>query len=95
MGDVKKTKRSNGGVMRTSVIGLLPNDVIRSAEDTCKLTHFDPRCIGSCVIVSSIIHSLVYENRALSYDEIIEIGERYDNSITEFVEKHITGNLKM
>lgn len=90
----RRQSAANGGVMRTSVIGLLPNDVIRSAEDTCKLTHFDPRCIGSCVIVSSIIHSLVYENRALSYDEIIEIGERYDNSITEFVEKAYYGQFE-
>ena len=61
----RRQSAANGGVMRTSVIGLLPNDVIRSAEDTCKLTHFDPRCIGSCVIVSSIIHSLVYEHLSL------------------------------
>lgn len=80
--------------MRTSVIGLLPTNVIRSTEDSCKLTHFDPRCVGSCVIVSCIIHSLVYENRALTYEEIIELGDRYDSSIAEFVDKAYYGQFE-
>lgn len=80
--------------MRTSVVGLLPTDIIRSAEATCKLTHYDPRCVGSCVIVSIIVHTLVYENRVLTYDEIKELGERYDSSIVEFVDKAYYGQFE-
>lgn len=78
---------SNGGIMRTSVVGLLSKDVEISAENMCKLTHFDPRCVGSCVLVSHIIHSLVYENSAPSYSELVELAGRYDNSIIEYVKK--------
>lgn len=90
----RKQSAANGGVMRTSVVGLLPTDVIRSAEATCKLTHYDPRCVGPCVIVSIIVHTLVYENRVLTYDEIKELGERYDSSIVEFVDKAYYGQFE-
>ena len=52
---------ANGGVMRTSIVGLWNEDVAVNAEKICKLTHADPRCIGSCVIISELINSLVWQ----------------------------------
>ncbi|MBR0037355.1 MAG: ADP-ribosylglycohydrolase family protein [Bacteroidales bacterium] len=77
---------ANGGVMRTSVVGLLPDNVERNAADICRLTHYDPRCVGSCVIVSEIIHSLVYDSVSPSYDQIVEWGNKYDERIKEFID---------
>ena len=51
---------ANGGLMRTSVVGLFPRETTACAEKICQLTHYDPRCVGSCVIVSELIHALVY-----------------------------------
>lgn len=48
---------ANGGLMRTSIVGLLPSNIEHSAADICRLTHYDPRCVGSCVIVSELIHA--------------------------------------
>jgi len=76
----------NGAIMRTSVVGLLPRDVVTNAETACKLTHYDPRCVGSCVIASSIIHNLVWNDRQLTCDEIKAIGLRYDERIAEWVD---------
>ena len=76
----------NGGIMRTSVIGLLPDNVEVNAILACKVTHFDPRCIGSCVIASLIIHNLVWNNYKLTYEEVIEIAKRYDERIIEWVD---------
>jgi len=46
----------NGGVMRAAAVGLLrPGDAewtIRKAWDTCKVTHFDPRCVAGSVAVA-------------------------------------------
>ena len=50
---------ANGGVMRTSIVGLFPKAVEECAVNICRLTHYDPRCVGSCAIVSLLIHSLV------------------------------------
>lgn len=77
---------ANGALMRTSVVGLAQSNVIQQAEVICKLTHYDPRCVGSCVIAVSIIHNLVWHERQLSYDEIKDIAQRYDNRILEWVD---------
>jgi ADP-ribosylglycohydrolase len=76
---------ANGGVMRTSIIGLWHEDVEKKAEAVCKLTHYDPRCVGSCVIVSVLINRLVH-NEIMSKDEIIRLGNRYDSRIQEYIE---------
>lgn len=76
---------ANGGLMRTSIVGLLPNDVEENASAICRLTHYDPRCVGSCVIVCELIHALVYGLPCLSYEKILSIGQRYDERIEEFI----------
>ena len=73
--------------MRTSIIGLWKNDIEHHAAEVCKLTHFDPRCVGLCVIISLLINSLVYKNEQLTLEQIIAIGERYDGRIKEYLEK--------
>lgn len=77
---------ANGALMRTSVVGLVQDNIEKQASDICKLTHFDPRCVGSCVIASSIIHHLVWNDNALSYDVIIAIAKKYDDRILEWID---------
>lgn len=54
---------ANGGVMRTSILGVWNyNDPIKVRENAaavCRITHFDPRCVGSCVLVCLVISSLL------------------------------------
>lgn len=76
---------ANGGLMRTSIVGLLPTDVEQSAADICRLTHYDPRCVGSCVIVSELIHAHVYGLTVPTYEQIIATSRKYDNRIVEFI----------
>ena len=77
---------ANGGLMRTSIVGLLPRDVEQSAADICRLTHYDPRCVGSCVIVSELIHAYVYDEPIPTYEQIIAISKKYDERIVEYIE---------
>lgn len=76
---------ANGAVMRTSVIGLLNEEVEKHAADICRLTHADPRCVGSAVIVSQMVHALVYRNELLPLEELIEIGRQYDERIEPYL----------
>lgn len=80
-----KKSAANGAVMRTSVVGLWNNDTERYATEICKLTHYDPRCVGSCAIISLLINNLVYKNQMLSLEQLIEIGDRYDSRIREYL----------
>ena len=77
---------ANGGLMRTSIMGLFPKAVEQCAANICRLTHYDPRCVGSCVIVSELIHSLVYGTHTLSFYDMIDIGRKYDDRIEEYIE---------
>lgn len=88
----RKESAANGALMRTSVVGLAQDNIEEQAEKICKLTHYDPRCVGSCVIASSIIHNLVWRNRELSFDEIKAIGEKYDDRIAEWVDLAYNSN---
>ena len=82
----KQQNAPNGGLMRTSVIGLLRENVSVSAENVCRLTHYDPRCVGTCAIVSEMIHSLVYQNRQMDINEIKSMAEGYDNRIVSYID---------
>jgi len=58
-----KKGAANGGIMRTSILGCLDyNDLNKVIENTlriCKVTHFDPRCLASCVAVTVTIASIL------------------------------------
>ncbi len=85
---------ANGGVMRTSIVGLFPKAVEECAENICRLTHYDPRCVGSCAIVSLLIHSLVYEEEKLSYHKIVDIAQRYDSRIREYIDLSLNTDIR-
>lgn len=77
---------ANGGLMRTSVVGLFPKAVELCAENICRLTHYDPRCVGSCVIVSKLIHAMVYGKPIPTYYQIVDMARQYDDRIEDFIE---------
>ena len=83
----KYQSAANGGLMRTSVVGLFPKEVRTCAENICKLTHYDPRCVGSCVIVSELIHTLVYGIQTPTLFQIRSLAQLYDINICEYVDK--------
>lgn len=82
----RKTSAANGALMRTSVVGLARKVVEQQTIDICKLTHYDPRCVGSCVVATNIIHALVWGNIELTYNEIKAIGDKYDNRIAKWID---------
>ncbi len=89
-----KNAAANGGLMRTSIVGLFPKAVEECAVNICRLTHYDPRCVGSCVIVSELIHSLVYNGKGLSYHQIVDMARKYDERIVEFVDLSMNTDIR-
>lgn len=94
----KYRNAANGAIMRTSVLGLWQySDLERVAENTeniCKATHFDPRCVGSCMIVTLIIASLMQNGALLTEEELIEIAEKYDHRISDYIRLAKKGSLE-
>jgi len=79
----EKTGRNaapNGGVMRTSILGIHDftniDNVIDNTRNICKVTHADPRCIASCVAVTTAIALMLQ-------------GKHFDQSTHTYNEKEI------
>lgn len=51
-------------------------------------------CVGSCVIVSELIHSFVYDNKGLTYHQMIDIADRYDERIREFIDLSMNTDIR-
>jgi ADP-ribosylglycohydrolase len=96
----QKQSAANGAVMRTSVMGIWkfrePERVKANAERVCKITHFDPRCVGSCVMVSLMIASFLRGDQHV--EAIIRKAASealpFDQRISEYIDRSISGTLK-
>ena len=77
----------NGAIMRTSVVGIWNNNVESNAITAAQITHYDPRCVGSAVIASIIINQLIWHNKMIDVKAIIEIAQRHDSRLIEWIEK--------
>lgn len=68
--DSGKDSAANGGVMRTAILGVWDfrekKQVIENAKNICRITHFDPRCVASCVAVSLAISELLTGTQEIS-----------------------------
>lgn len=77
----KKKLAPNGGVMRTSILGIHDwwdtEEVIKNAETICKTTHHDPRCVTSAICVCAAISYMLqrtpdhYKDGKYDVDQII------------------------
>ncbi len=80
---------ANGALMRTCITGIwdYPNEaaVYANTERICRLTHFDPRCVGSCVIVAHIIRCEL-NGVPVSESDLLALGAKYAPEIEEFVQ---------
>jgi len=89
----RKQAAANGGVMRTSVLGVWESEsadaVRRNAEAVCKITHYDPRCVASCVIVCLAIRALLREDIRAErlVDDLAVTADEYDARVREYIEK--------
>jgi ADP-ribosylglycohydrolase len=87
-----KNNAANGAIMRTSIMGVWEFDNLENVklntEKIAKITHFDPRCVGSCFAVTSVISKLLQnETDCLKLtDFAIEHTKNYDIRIKEFLE---------
>jgi len=90
---------ANGGVMRTSILGVWqyhdPGRVRHNAEQVCRLTHYDPRCVGSCVAVCLAISALLrdHEDVAALVREVAKETSVYDDRMREYFDKAMDDNL--
>ena len=93
----RKQSAANGAIMRTAILGCWNytdwEQVKSNTENVCKLTHYDPRCVGSCVIITYIVHRCLTNQEILKSD-ILSIANEYDSRIEEYVEFAYLDNIE-
>ena len=95
----QKRSAANGAIMRTSVLGIWdfrePERVKENAERVCKMTHYDPRCVGSCVMISMVISSILVGEKDIrsAVDDAASVAAAYDPRILEYVNISKSGSL--
>jgi ADP-ribosylglycohydrolase len=83
---------ANGAVMRSSILGVWDyrdrEAVIDNAEKVCRITHYDPRCAGSCVALCLAIRSMLLggENPAAVTEEAEAAAVTYDGRAARYFE---------
>lgn len=85
---------ANGAVMRTAVLGLSlffdESHVVRNAINAAKVTHVDPRCIFSAVVVSVLISRMLRMELEIETENIM--GDSDKEKLLQFVERATTHN---
>jgi ADP-ribosylglycohydrolase len=88
--------------MRTSVLGTMKfNDmkqVIENTRSACMVTHADPRCIASCVAVTTAIALMLQQKHVLNngeqdVDAIMNMAHSYAEQEIELPE-HVSNEPK-
>lgn len=94
----RKQSAANGAIMRTAILGCWNykdwGAVKSNTENVCKLTHYDPRCVASCVIITYIIHRHL-TNQVVLKSDILSIANEYDSRIIEYVELAYQNNINI
>ncbi|KAN0014601.1 hypothetical protein ACTFIU_000919 [Dictyostelium citrinum] len=70
--DHNKSMAANGSLMRTSIISAMDflnqKTVLENTIDCCRITHYDSRCIISCIVFTHII-STILKNQFNNQDD--------------------------
>ncbi|HAG84620.1 MAG TPA: ADP-ribosylglycohydrolase family protein, partial [Cyanobacteria bacterium UBA12227] len=84
---------ANGAVMRTSVLGIWQyqnlDQVKHNAEKVSRITHPDPRCLGSCVAVCLTLSNLLQGETDIEQlvSKIAKIVQSYHPEFQEYFDK--------
>ncbi|MGG5511495.1 ADP-ribosylglycohydrolase family protein [Myroides odoratimimus] len=80
-----KRNAANGAIMRTAILGIVDyensSSVRHNAENIAKVTHYDPRCVGTSVIISLLVARHLRYDSCMSYESLVNIAREYDERI--------------
>ncbi|MDE6009878.1 MAG: ADP-ribosylglycohydrolase family protein, partial [Muribaculaceae bacterium] len=83
----------NEALGRAVLCGLWPGDIEKNVTDNCRLTHWDNRCVASCVITATVANELLWHRRMVDYDHLLGLATRLDPSVIPYIEAAHDGSL--
>lgn len=92
-----KRNASNGAIMRTSLLGTFDfwdlDKALDNTEKIARVTHWDARCIGSCVLVTMVIRHLLLDDGELPPHQLVQMAVGYHEDIREYIHRVQDDNL--
>eukprot|EP00823_Brevimastigomonas_motovehiculus_P009935 TRINITY_DN97_c0_g1_i4.p1 TRINITY_DN97_c0_g1~~TRINITY_DN97_c0_g1_i4.p1 ORF type:complete len:396 (+),score=90.05 TRINITY_DN97_c0_g1_i4:188-1375(+) len=89
-----KNVAANGAVMRTSVLGCFEhedlNKVIANTTRVAQITHWDPRCVASCITITTLIAQMLQGKKHETLKEreaLIDVSKDHAVSLLEGKQK--------
>lgn len=75
----------DGAIMRSWIIGTFnfdKNTLIHLATKICQITHYDPRCVASCIFVTLCVNKFIYHSKNINdvIDEATKEGINFIKS---------------
>ncbi len=91
-----KNAAANGALMRNAIVGIWDyknqSRVRKNSIDICRLTHYDQRCVDSCIIHSRII-SAELAHGGCSPDCVKELIAGLDSRIQIYLDEYLTPDI--
>jgi ADP-ribosylglycohydrolase len=86
----------NGALMRNAIVGIWQyndqKEVHFNSSEICKLTHYDQRCVDSCIIHSHIISSEL-KNGKCDHNTLQELINTFDSRIKTYLAEYLTEDI--
>lgn len=84
----------NEALGRAIIVGLYPGLIESNVIANCRLTHWDSRCIVSCVILALMAHNLFWHSQEADYKKLTEVCRRLDpRALPYLVQAHDSESL--
>ena len=87
----------NGALMRNAIVGIWDYEnqgqVRKNSKEICQLTHYDQRCVDSCIIHSQII-SAELAHGGCSSDYLKDLIDILDPRIKTYLGEHLTADIR-
>lgn len=84
----------NEALGRALILGLAPHEHTRKIVENCRVTHYDPRCVATCVVIGEAVHQYVYNNHIVTPEELCSLADKYDESTADYIKIAYDGNLE-
>ena len=95
--DHGKNNAPNGALMRNAIVGIWDYDnqgqVRKNSKEICHLTHYDQRCVDSCIIHSQII-SAELAHGGCSSDYLKDLIDILDPRIKAYLGEFLTADIR-
>lgn len=85
---------SNEALQRAVLCGAWKNSPEETVGKVCRITHPDTRCICAASIVAHMAHALVYDDRVIPIEELIQIAHRIDKRVVPYIEMTDTSSIE-